>query len=255
MRSTFGRETDPRRVLVVAHGVDHLHARKIAGSFQSGERAFDRVDLHAVVIGFDRNHPRPEPAERSKVSEIGRRGGEDDVTRVEQNFADERQQLLRTGREDQLLGVDAEAASRAAFELCQMRHEVITKALGPLRRPVLQGLFRDGFVCQQNGRCRSAFGDRKRLLIDEPGGERNHVRILDGLFHQEPDRLPAPPFPALTETDGREIGRRRRHGCTFRGEMTNVKVRTTKKRRRPRPVRFEIRALCDPSLGEYTYAA
>ena len=51
--------------------------------------------------------------------------------------------------------------------------------------------------------CRADFCIRQGRLVDEAGGKRDHGGILNGLFHQETDRLLASPLPALAEANMR----------------------------------------------------
>ncbi len=53
----FG-EADAAGVLVIADGVDQLHAGQLAGGLQALEFLFEQVHPHAVFVGGDRDRPR-----------------------------------------------------------------------------------------------------------------------------------------------------------------------------------------------------
>ena len=70
------------------------------------ERLLEHVDAHAVGVHLDLHDVGLVGAERRHGARVGRRLGDDDVARVDQRLADEVDDLLAAGRDEDVLGVD-----------------------------------------------------------------------------------------------------------------------------------------------------
>ena len=73
------------------------------------ERLLELVDAHAVVVHRDLHDVGLVGAERRDGAGVGRRLGDDHVAGVDQRLADEVDDLLAAGRDEDVLGVDRRA--------------------------------------------------------------------------------------------------------------------------------------------------
>ena len=119
---TLFAERQAGRILEVVNGVDHLDAGQLAGLAEFGQDAFEHFNVHAVVIERHANYLDAKRDETTLIDEVRWCLGNDDVARVEQRFADEIKELLRSRRDDNVVhaqgnvhGVHAVAVT-ATFE-------------------------------------------------------------------------------------------------------------------------------------------
>jgi hypothetical protein len=79
--------------------------RRATGRPNRCDRRAQPVGDQTVVVHRNLDHVRLVGVERSEGADVGRRLGDDDVTRVDEDAGDEVERLLRSNGDDDLVGV------------------------------------------------------------------------------------------------------------------------------------------------------
>src|SRR5690606_16641521 len=87
-------ETASAGLFVITDDIDQLHAVELAVVLELAERLFQSAGTHAAVICFDGDRLSSDAVEIAEEHKISWSGDEADVPWIEQDLADEREQLL-----------------------------------------------------------------------------------------------------------------------------------------------------------------
>ena len=131
----------------------------------------------------------PEAVEGPVIDEVARRFGDDDVARIEKHLADEIEELLRTGADDDLVYREPRFAARLALEAQVMLEDFFAERGVAFGGAVLQRRSTQDRVGENLVESGFRFGNGERGLIDQAGGEADQIRMLDGGLHEITDRL------------------------------------------------------------------
>jgi hypothetical protein len=123
------------------------------------------------------------------IDEVRRRFGDDDVARIEQRFAEQIEELLRAGGDNDVVRAETDAARREPVEREHVAEDLVAQRRVALRGAVLQGGLRGGRIAQDLVDRGTHFVGRQRLGIDQTRGEADEVRVLHALLHEPADRL------------------------------------------------------------------
>ena len=186
-RAARRRHIHAAGIVVIGHRVNRLYPRQLAAAVQPSQLILDGLGDQAVLVDLHADGPHPQIAQSPHVDEIRRRPADHDIARVQKDIADEVQQLVAAGRDDDLLEGEIQLAGGArrrrgpcgpapldargdGRSWCRIAAPPAPRRIGP---EGLQGL---------------AGGlDRQGFLIDETGGQGDQLGMGEAPGHQLAD--------------------------------------------------------------------
>jgi hypothetical protein len=143
------RQRQAAGVLEVVAGVDEAQPGQLAACRQVGQRLFQDVDAHAVVVHRDAQYAHTERLRQAQVDEVGRRLADDQVARLAQQFRQQVEQLLRAGGDDHVLRRQRQLVRGIPVQPGRAPHQQLAQSGVALGRAVLERGLRCCFVGQQ----------------------------------------------------------------------------------------------------------
>src|SRR5208283_3598420 len=94
--AAWQRQGQTARILEVIAHVDEAEALELAAPLEPAQKLLERRDVHALLVHRHRQRSDSHAAERPLVDEVGRRLGDHKIAWIEEQLAEQVQQLLRT---------------------------------------------------------------------------------------------------------------------------------------------------------------